>query len=104
MVSPGLLAQFEHTTREAARRTMYTKRRDGSSRPLGGYNVVLVGDWWRLPPIPESGALFRPSEPGMREGAKAMSRMSWTKGTDSITHLWEITGWSGLATRGSAMC
>ena len=60
MISDTLLGDFEHQISSAARATRYRTRRDKTRRIFGGYNMLLFGDWWQLPPIPESAALFKP--------------------------------------------
>jgi len=60
MVADELLGDFESMFADAARQTVYKKRRDKSRRIFGGYNLLTFGDWWQLPPIPETAALFRP--------------------------------------------
>ena len=60
MVADELLGVFEQYLSDAACNSIYRKRRDKSFRIFGGYNLLLFGDWWQLPPIPDSAALFRP--------------------------------------------
>ncbi len=71
MVADGLLGTFESNIRGAARKTRYSKRRDKSQRPFGGYNLLTFGDWWQLPPIPDSAGLFNPPGDRTKSGARA---------------------------------
>ena len=92
MLPSGLLADFEQKLRQAVRSSsIYAKRRCGVQRLFGGYNMLHFGDWWQLPPIPDSAALFRPPEPGLRQGVKDVLNVFWSRGEDSLTHLWELT-------------
>ena len=59
MVSDRLLSQAEQNLRAASSSTR-RRRGQGSGRIFGGYNVLVFGDWWQLPPIPGSRALFLP--------------------------------------------
>ena len=62
MVSSGLATSFEYNMRKVAKTSLYRQRADGSARMFGGYNFVVAGDWWQLPPIPASQTLFTPPD------------------------------------------
>jgi len=106
MIADTLLGEFESQFSSAARQTQHAKRRDKTHRICGGYNMLLFGDWWQLPPIPDSGALFLP--PSARspadkqsERARRVLEMFWRPGADSINYLCELTVQrSGSMTRG----
>ena len=95
MISDQLLAEFECNLKSAARHTCFYKRRDKSIRAFGGYNVLFFGDWWQLPPIPDTAALFRPPEKQREkkqsEGAGQMVHLFWGDGADTINFLAELT-------------
>ena len=61
---------LEFTFSDAAVVSRYTKRRDGSKRIFGGYNVWLLGDLYQLPPIPASAAVFTPITDTKTEAAE----------------------------------
>ena len=61
MVADALLGTFESCMDGASVHSKYSKRRDGSRVVMGGYNLLFFGDWWQLPPIPDSYALFLPT-------------------------------------------
>ena len=74
MVPDSLLGAFEKNLAEAAEQNnRYFKRKDKSRRPFGGYNLLMFGDLFQIPPIPASSALFIPPmvEPTMK-GKKAL--------------------------------
>ena len=57
MVSSQLLALVDVKLREVVRDLQRTKRDDNQdTRPFGGLNVMLFGDFWQLPP-PSGGCL-----------------------------------------------
>ena len=57
MVSAQLLGQLEVIVGRAVRKKSgYKLRPDGSERVLGGINLMLLGDFWQLPPV--SGTLL----------------------------------------------
>ena len=60
--------------RAAMENTPFFKRRNGTQRAFGGYNLFILADWWQLPPIPDSGALFRPPNTKPAPGSKSMSQ------------------------------
>ena len=92
MVSTNLLADFQQKMREAAvETTAFFKRSDGSRRIFGGYNVLFFGDWWQLPPIPNSAALFHPPQKGAPQGIRDMLNIFWSDGPDSLNALTELT-------------
>ena len=52
MVSAQLLGRLELVISKVARRRgLYKLRKDGTSRPVGGVNTLLFGDWWQLKPV-----------------------------------------------------
>lgn len=93
MISDELLGEFEAHITNAASATRYTRRRDKTQRIFGGYNLLLVGDFWQLPPIPDSGALFLPPIPERRSSfrARRVLNMFWSDDADSISFLQELT-------------
>jgi len=56
-----------------------------------GYNVVFFGDWWQLPPIPDSAALFKPPPEKCTARAKLALNIFWGAGSGSINFLAELT-------------
>ena len=82
---------LEFTFSDAAVVSRYTKRRDGSKRIFGGYNVWLLGDLYQLPPIPASAAVFTPITDTKTEAAKAIQNMFWSDTPDSINSFVELT-------------
>ena len=94
--SDSLMGDFEAHTSSAARQTRYTRRPDGSERLYGGYNVLLLGDWNQLPPIPDSGALCLPpladaAKDNKSERTRRVQEMFWQVGNDTIRFLGELT-------------
>ena len=92
MVSCNLLARFEDKMRQAAvENTPFYKRTDGSVRAFGGYNFIFFADWWQLPPIPDSAALFRPPRREDSQGVKDMRNIFWSNKADALNKLWDLT-------------
>ena len=60
MIPDDLLGAFEHHLADAAVDSRYKKRSDKSVRPFGGYNVLIFGDFYQIPPIPASASLSVP--------------------------------------------
>ena len=60
MIADSLLGDFESQFSAAATKTQFSTRSDKTQRIFGGYNILFFGDWWQLPPIPDTGALFLP--------------------------------------------
>lgn len=96
MVSSSLLAQFEDIFRRAvANDSLYKNRARRKPRLFGGYNLIMAGDWWQLPPIPDSHAPFRPPARGDSQGIKNVRYIFWQQDTDRSEHalkqVWEFT-------------
>ena len=89
MVADSLLDDFEMQFSNAARSTRYSKRADGARRIFGGYNMLFFGDWWQLPPIPATAALFLP--PKIDGKSKLVLEMFWGTTRDNINYLAELT-------------
>ena len=53
--------------------------------------MLLFGDWWQLPPIPESAALFKPPLEKKSERARKVLNMFWKSDADSVNYLQELT-------------
>ena len=63
MVSAELLFELGRRVSEAARPTgTYKLRPDKSPRPFGGFNILLFGDWWQLPPVQSTALFEQPSK------------------------------------------
>ena len=60
MIPENVLGAFEHHLADAAVDSRYKKRSDKSVRPFGGYNVIILGDFYQIPPIPASASLSIP--------------------------------------------
>jgi hypothetical protein len=60
MIADDLLGAVAEHFSDAALQTRYAKRADKSVRIMGGYNIMLLGDLFQLPPIPASAAIFTP--------------------------------------------
>ena len=71
MDADSLMDDFEAHTTSAARQTRYTRRPDGSERLYGGLNVMMPGDWHKLPPVPDSGALCLPPHADAAKDSKS---------------------------------
>ena len=53
MLADELLGDFEAYLSTAATKSRFRERRNNTTtqrRIFGGYNLMLFGDWWQLPP------------------------------------------------------
>ena len=91
MVADELLGEFEAAVAGAARATQFSKRADKSQRIFGGYNFVCFGDWWQLPPIPDTAALFKPPSAKSSRKAKTVLNLFWGDDPDSLNYMKELT-------------
>ena len=59
MVSPRLLAKFEERLRTHTQKVgTYKCDAHGTIRPFGGFNIILCGDFWQIPPLGEDFSLM----------------------------------------------
>ena len=92
-MSPNtLLGTFDHHLTDAAKDTKYLRRSDKSTRPFGGYNLLLLGDFNQIPPIPPTTAVFIPPEQERPEGlaGKAID-LFWGSDVNSLNYFKELT-------------
>jgi hypothetical protein len=92
MISDQLLGLFESALDSAAVRSPhYFVRPDKSRVVMGGYNLLFFGDWWQLPPIPDSYALFLPPTTSKTKLQETALDIFWGDGLDSLNFLAELT-------------
>ena len=60
MIQDHLCGLFDYNLTDAAVKGPFSKGPDGQARPFGGYNTMLFGDLYQIPPIPPKGR-SRPS-------------------------------------------
>jgi hypothetical protein len=91
MVSAELLAELQKRAMQAmSGRAVYKKRADGGSRPCGGLNVLLFGDWWQLPPVRSTALFDKPSSGNTLLAADGLHYI-WSRERDSLQGVWELT-------------
>ena len=91
MVPDELLGIFEHHLTDAAARTRYSQRCDGTNRPFGGYNVMGFGDFFQIPPIPSTASLTIPPIEKKTEHASKALDLLWGDGADALNFFAELT-------------
>ena len=91
MVPDELLGIFEHHLTDAAARTRYSQRCDGTNRPFGGYNVMGFGDFFQIPPIPSTASLTIPPIEKKTEHATKALDLLWGDGSDALNFFAELT-------------
>jgi len=90
MVSAELLFELQWRVSEAARPIgTYKFRPDKSPRPFGGFNILLFGDWWQLPPV-QSTALFEQPSKAKQGAAFEGVQLLWARTRDSLRGVWEL--------------
>ena len=91
MVSAQLLGQLELVISKVARRRgLYKLRSDGTSRPFGGVNTLLFGDWWQLKPVSGT-ALF--ADPASASGGVTAHglQLMWGEPPNAVHRCWDFT-------------
>ena len=92
MIADHLLGLFESALDSAAVKSpRYSVRRDKSRVVMGGYDLLFFGDWWQLPPIPDSYALFLPPSTTKTKLQETALDIFWGDGPDSLNFLAELT-------------
>ena len=90
MIPDDLFGAFEHHLADAAVDSRYRKRSDKSVRPFGGYNLIILGDFYQIPPIPASASLSIPL-PRKNEHAHKAWSMFWNSDADALNYFVELT-------------
>ena len=75
---------------EAAVSNRYKKRADNSQRIFGGYNVIMFGDLYQIPPIPSSDSLALPPAAKKSELAKQVLGLFWSEDSNAINFFKEL--------------
>jgi len=91
MVPDNLLGTFASHLADAASPSRYHKKPDGAVRFFGGYNLLAFGDFYQIPPIPESASLAIPPIHKKAEVAKQALDLMWADDEDSLNFLTELT-------------
>ena len=90
MVSAELLFELGRRVSKAARPIgTYKQRPDKSPRPFGGFNVLLFGDWWQLPPV-QSTALFEQPSKAKQGATYEGVQLLWARSRGSLRRVWEL--------------
>ena len=91
MVAAELFAELERRTTQAARATgTYKVRPDKSTRPFGGFNMLLFGDWWQLRPVKQT-PLFEQPRNAKSGSAHEGVQLMWAQDRNSLRRVWELT-------------
>ncbi|CAK0869630.1 unnamed protein product [Prorocentrum cordatum] len=91
MVADTLLGALDKHLSDAAQVNRYRRRSDKTYRPFGGYNVLAFGDFYQIPPIPASAAVFLPPKDGKTSQEKAALELFWSSDPRvGLTHFWEL--------------
>jgi hypothetical protein len=91
MVSAQLLGTLELILNKAVRKKSgYKMRPDGTERPFGGINMILLGDFWQLPPV--SGTPLCAHCDDVAEGGIAEHgyRMLWEQSANGIQEAFDL--------------
>ena len=91
MVADDLLGHFENELTNAAVVSQFSKRADRSIVIMGGYNLLMFGDWWQLPPIPDTNALFIPPTKKKSEIQRCVLDMFWGNSPNALNFFKELT-------------
>ena len=90
MVSAELVFELGRRVSEAARPIgTYKLRPDKSPRPFGGFNILLFGDWWQLPPV-QSTALFEQPSKAKQGAAYEAVQLLCARTRDSLRQVSEL--------------
>ena len=90
MVSAQLLGQLELIINKVIRRrNVYKIRDDGSSRPFGGLNVLLFGDWWQLKPVGGTALFTNPEMEGSGVALHGL-RLMWGQPPNAVHRAWDF--------------
>ena len=90
MIPDDLLGAFAEHYTEAAAQTRFSKRADKSNRVMGGYNLLMFGDLYQLPPIPASAAVSTPRTEKKTEQAKRAHNLFWGDDADAVNNFIEL--------------
>ena len=90
MISAQLLAQIEILVGKVVRRrNPYRGRSDGSTRPFGGVNTLLFGDWWQLKPVTGTCLFSNPANaPSFTAWYGLM--LLWGERPDAVHRCWDF--------------
>ena len=91
MVSAELLEELQkRVTQAVPAHALYKKRPDGSMRPFGGKNCLVLGDNEQLPPVGATALFDRPSAGNTILASNGLKRF-WSRDQDSLQGVWELT-------------
>ena len=91
MVSAELLEELQkRVTQATSHHALYKRRPDGSYRPFGGKNCLVLGDNEQLPPVKATALFDRPSAGNTLLASDGLRRF-WSRDRDSLQGVWELT-------------
>ena len=91
MIPDDLLGAFTCHFADAAAETRFKYRADKTVRPLGGYNFLVFGDVFQIPPIPSTTSITIPPQEKKSERALQALHLFWGDDADALNYFAELT-------------
>ena len=89
-LAAGVYGILDGNCSKALSRSAYARRPNGSTRPFGGLNMGLSGDWWQLPPVRQIGLYSNPFKSEMEYAEQLALSYFWRVTEDSVQGTHEL--------------